>query len=206
LPAGGDLPGRVYGRYQAGTGCSIAGTRCAVGPGVALGRHLLGTTRRAQGARSLGERRLVGQGRTPVRLRRALSGGHSAGHYQTATLRSQDRVSCQGRTGRGGRVGPTAIMRSQDRVSRQGRTGRQGRHRGGPLDGTRHPAPRYLRQVVGTDLKGTGEPCRPATGLGLPWDPPRSLRPSQEAAHQQWQDSDSSTLATGPPEIEPKGR
>jgi hypothetical protein len=81
------------------------------GRGAAPGRHSPGTTRRAQGACSLGERRLAGPGWTPVGLRRALSGGHcvsdrwknadSAGAVgSTATLWSQDRVSCRGRAGR----------------------------------------------------------------------------------------------------------
>ena len=89
------------------------------------GRHLLGTVRRAQGACSPGERRFAGPGRTPAGLRRALPGGHrvpdrwrsvdSAGAVSpTATLWSQDRVSCPGRAGRQGQhmVGQRASQRA----------------------------------------------------------------------------------------------
>jgi hypothetical protein len=78
LPAGSDLPGRVYGRYQAGTGCLIAGTRRAAGPG---GRPPAGTCRALPG----GHRVLVrwesagSQGRGGPR-------SDSAGHCQAGTV------------------------------------------------------------------------------------------------------------------------
>ncbi len=130
------------------------------GRGAAPGRHLPGTTRRAQGACSLGERRLAGPGRTPVGLHRALSGGH----------RVSDRRK---NAGSAGAVGPTATMRSQDRASCRDRTGRQSKPEGGQWASQRAAHP------------GTGTE-RPALigrrGVLTCWGPVNRVA--------QWQDSD----------------
>ena len=135
-------------------------TTCCRAGGAAPGRHLPGTTRRAQGACSLGERRIAGPGWTPVGLRRALSGRHCV----------SDRWK---NAGSAYAVGPTATLRSQDRVSCQGRKGRQSKPEGGQWASQRaaHPGtgterPDLNRQARGTDLLGTGEPGRSVAGLG----------------------------------------
>jgi hypothetical protein len=151
LPACGESPGWVCGRYQAGTVCLIAGTRRLAGPGAvprpaSAGHYQAGTVRPIAGRAPT---RWAGGG-LPAGLRRALSGGHSV----PDRWRSSDSA---------GAASPAATLWSQDRVSCQGRAGRQSKE--GRLDSLRAASPgsgrratRPFRQARGADSKGTGEP------------------------------------------------
>jgi hypothetical protein len=130
---------------------------CCRAVGQSPGRHLLGTTRRAQGACSLGERRPAGPGRTPAGPRRALSGGP----WVPDRWKGADSDSA-------GAVSPTATLWSQDRVSRRGRSGRQSKEdqwasqrAAYPDSGTERPDPSGRRGVLtcrGPVIRDSGSP------------------------------------------------
>ena len=131
------------GHYQAGTGCLFAGRA---------------STRRAGGG-------------PPAGLCRALSGGHcvpdrwrsadSAGAASpAATLWSQDRVSCQGRTGRQSEEGQRASQRAASPGSGIERPVTSGRH--GVLT-CRGPVNRVAQWQVPGRLGTSTAPARPPT-------------------------------------------
>ena len=132
-------------------GARSLGHDVSTGRGRSPGRHLLGTTRRAQDACSLGER-----GRTPPgTARRALS-ARSPEECRLGGRSEPDRhVVVSGPSQLPGPGGPA-----------ESAYGRPAGQSAGRVPGPGHRAASPLRQAWGTDLLGTGEPGRSVAGLG----------------------------------------